>query len=166
MTLLMFNAVVALSLAAGQGLDRPRYGATADLRGLTRVFIDTGTDVKARDRILRELRTSGLPISVADEASNAEIVLEFGASVERRVDGWITNTQRDKGDRRAESITTTTQQKVQRGTGTISVVRDGRLILVDSFADEKHIFFERDPATNFARAFLRTYRNANGLGKE
>jgi hypothetical protein len=38
--------------------------------------------------------------------------------------------------------------------------------IVESFADEKRIFFERDPATNFARAFLRLYARANGLAEE
>lgn len=78
------NAVVALTLLAGQGLDRPRYGTASDLRGLTRAFIDTGTDVKARARIVRELRLSGAALDIVQELKDAAILLEFGASVEHR----------------------------------------------------------------------------------
>jgi hypothetical protein len=162
MRVVILNAFVAASLLAGQGLDRPRYGTVLDLRGLTRVFIDTGTDVKARNLIVRELCVSGAAFDVVQDSRDAEILLEFGASVERRVGGWVTET-RDKDKKRQESVTTTTEQTIQRGTGTVFVVRDGALLVVESFADEKRIFFERDPAINFCRTFLRSYRRANAL---
>jgi hypothetical protein len=103
---------------------------------------------------------------LVQDSRDAQILLEFGASVERRVSGWVTNTRRDKDKRREESVTTSTEQKIHSGAGTVYVVRDGRLSIVESFADEKRIFFERDPATNFARAFLRLYGQANGLAEE
>ena len=163
MTPLVLCAVVVISVAGGQDVDRPRYGNPSDLHGLTRVYIDTGTDTRARDRIVRELRASGLALQLVEDASNAQILLEFGATVEHRVGGWVTNTHRDKDKRGENSVTTTTDQKIQNGVGTFYVVREGRLLIVDSFADEKRTFLERDPATNFARAFLRLYSGANGL---
>ena len=60
MTLFMLCMVLAFGLAGDQDLDRPRYGSASDLRGLTRLFIDTGADVRARERIIRELRSSGI----------------------------------------------------------------------------------------------------------
>ena len=166
MTLFMLCAAVAFGVAGGQELDRPTYGSVSDLRGLTRLFVDTGTDVRARDRIIRELRSSGVELEVVQDARDAQILLEFGASVERRVSGWVTNSRRDKDKRREESVATPTEQKIQAGAGTVYVVRGGRLSIVESFTDEKRIFFERDPATNFARAFLRIYRGVNGLTEE
>ena len=166
MTLFMLCAVVAFGLPRGQDLDRPMYGSVSDLRGLTRLFVDTGTNVRARDRIIRELRSSGIALELVQDARDAQMLLEFGASVERRVSGWVTNTRRDKDKRRDESVTTPTEQNIQAGAGAVYVVRGGRLAIVESFADEKRIFLERDPATNFARAFLRLYRGANGLADE
>lgn len=166
MTLFMLCAVLAFGLAGDQDLDRPRYGSASDLRGLTRLFVDTGADVRARERIIRELRSSGIGLQLVQDPRDAQILLEFGASVERRVSGWVTNTRRDKDKRREESVTTPTEQKIHAGAGTVYVVRDGRLSIVESFADEKRIFFERDPETNFARAFLRLYGRANGLAEE
>ncbi len=166
MTLFTLCAVVALGLAGGQDLDRPTYGTVSDLRGLTRLFVDTGTDVRARDRIIRELRSSGLGLELVQDPRDAQMLLEFGASVEHRVSGWVTNTRRDKDRRREESVTTPTEQKIHAGAGTVYVVRGGRLSIVESFTDQKRIFFERDPATNFARAFLRLYRGVNGLSEE
>jgi hypothetical protein len=163
MTPLIVCAAIVLSVAGGQNVDRPQYGTASDMRGLTRVFIDTGTDVRARERIVRELRGADVALQLVQDASDAEMLLEFGATVERRMSGWVTNTQRTKDKRHGTSTTTTTEQKIQNGTGTMYVVRDGGLIVVQSFADEKRSFLERDPATNFARAFLRLYREANGL---
>jgi len=163
MTRLMLWAVVAFSVVGGQDVDRPRYGIPCDLHGLSRLFVDTGSDVRARDRILRELRGSGIALQLVQDARDAQMLLEFGATVEHRVGGWVTNTRRDKDKRGENSLTTTTDQKIQNGAGTVYVIREGQLLLVESFADEKRSFLERDPATNFARAFLRLYRGANGL---
>jgi transposase InsO family protein len=165
MTFLMLLAVAVFTVAEAQDVDRPRYGTSSDLRGLTRLFVDTGADVRARERIIRELRTAGIRLQLVEDARDAQILLEFGASVERRVSGWVTNRRRDTDNRREESVTTPTEQKIHAGAGTVYVVRDGRLSIVESFADEKRIFFERDPAINFARAFLRLYRGANGLAE-
>ena len=165
MAWLVVNTVLALSLV-GQTSDRPRYGTTSDLRGLTHVFIDAGTDTKARDRILRELRTSGLPMVIVQDPATAEILLEYGASVERRTSGWVTNSQKSRDKRRENSTTTATEQKIQSGSGLVFVMRDGRPVLIESFADDKKSFLERDPATNFSRAFLRLYRQANGVSEE
>lgn len=163
MTLLMLCVVVGFGLMGAQDVDRPQYGVPADLHGLTRLFIDTGTDVRARDRIVRELRGSGVALELVQDSHEAQMLLEFGATVEHRVGGWVTNARRDKDKHGENSVTTTTDRKIQNGAGTVYVVREGRLVLVESFADEKGSFLERDPATNFARAFLRLYRGANGL---
>ena len=63
-------------------------------------------------------------------------------------------------------MTTATEQKIHARAGTVYVVRDGRLSIVESFVDEKRIFCVRDPTITFATAFLRLYRGANGLAEE
>jgi hypothetical protein len=80
--------------------------------------------------------------------------------------GLVTNTRRNKDKRREESVSTPTERKIHAGAGTVYVVRGGQLSIVESFADEKRIFFERDPATNSRGAFLRLYRGVNGLAEE
>ena len=166
MTALLAHALRAVSLASGQTADRPRYGVASDLYGLTRVFIDAAADPRARERVARELRTSGIPLLFVDGADGAEILLEYGESVERRTSGWVTNSQKSKDKRRDNSMTTATEQKIESGSGRVFVMRDGQPVLIESFADDKKSFLERDPATNFARAFLRLDRQANGLLQE
>ncbi len=107
----MLCVVVAFPLAGDQNLDRPRYGSASDLRGWTRVFVDTGTDVRARERIVGELRRSGIRLQLVEDAPEAQILLEFGASVDRRVSGWVTNTHRGKDTRGEESVTTPTSRR-------------------------------------------------------
>lgn len=93
-------------------------------------------DTKARERVVRELRASGIPLVLVNEAGMAEILLEYGVSIERRTSGRV------------------------------FVMRDGRPVLIESFADDEKSFLERDPATNVARAFLPLYRQANDLSEE
>jgi hypothetical protein len=165
MFLLVANTLLALSMAGGQASDRPRYGTASDLRGLTHVFIDAGADTKARDRIVRELRASGIPLVLVQDVAAADILLEYGVAVERRTSGWVTNTRKSKDKDRETSVTTATEQKIQSGSGGIFVMREGQPVLIESFADDKKSFLERDPATNFSRAFLRLYRQVNGLSE-
>ena len=113
MTLFMLCAVVAFPLAGDQNLDRPRYGSASDLRGLTRVFVDTGTDVRARERIVGELRRSGIRLQLVEDAPDAQILLEFGASVDRRVSGWVTNTRRGLSSECANVVISSTSSSVK-----------------------------------------------------
>jgi hypothetical protein len=149
--------ILTLLLLPFQSLE---YGKPADLKGVTKVFVDTGADMRNRERILKELNKSKLPIELLDSEEGAEVVMAFGSESSDRVTGVIHN-------RGGETMSTSTPvwRKVKQGAGQVFVLRDGKVRLVMSFEDEMRSGWEREPATNFAREFAKQYRKANGLKK-
>ena len=133
----------------------------SDLKGLKKVYVDAGTDLKSRRRIVNELSRPGLGLTLLDEPEGAEIILDFGGRTEHRDDGvplysyrdptWIIGTLR-------------VRREVLIGRGRVFVVKDGKPRGVMSFEDTKNAgaFWERDPATNFGRNFRKLYKKANG----
>jgi hypothetical protein len=150
----MTLALCALLLVAQT--QRSAYGSPADMKGLTKVFVDTDGNLTERSRIQDELRRSGLPLTLLDDVDDAEIILVFGTDRERHLGGWITDKNR-KGD----DVSTAVYQKVTTGRGQVFAIVGGRRRVVLSFEDDKRSVFERHPATNFARAFISAYSAAN-----
>ena len=129
----------AFGVGGDQDLDRPTCGSASDLRGLMRLFVETGADVRARERVIRERRSTGTRLQLVEDARDAQILLEFGASVERRVSGWVTNTRRGGDKRPQESVTTPTEHKIHVGAETVYVVRDGRPSIVESVSGREAV---------------------------
>lgn len=127
------------------------YGRPSDLKGLTKLFVDTGGDLKNRERIMRELEKSKLGFTLLDSSEGAEVILNFGGGSEERIGNVVTNN----------AISTPIYKKIPTGEGRVYVVADGRLKVVMSFADEKSSGWEREPATNFGRDFVKLYKKAN-----
>ncbi len=86
---------VAPTLVASQALDRPHYGTPSDP-----AWIDAPVH---RRRHRRQSARANHPraahlgdcVDIVQDAKDAEILLEFGASVERRLGGRVTNTRMD-----------------------------------------------------------------------
>src|ERR1044072_8961493 len=51
------------------------YGKPEDLKGLHKVFVNTGDDTKSRDQISKALKESKLGFELLDSEEDAEIVL-------------------------------------------------------------------------------------------
>jgi len=88
-TLLLALAITLLfaSLCLGQQ-ESYAYGQPSDLKGLKKVYIDTGADTKSRDSIIKDLQKSKLSFEIMDDLEDAEILLGFGAGeVTRKANG-------------------------------------------------------------------------------
>jgi hypothetical protein len=133
------------------------YGQPSDLKGLKKIFVDTGTDMKSRATILDALQKSKLDFEIVDDADSAEIVLGFGASkVSRRT---IANTTR------TETGSSTAVYDIQRraGAGLVMAHARGKDRLVYSFTDVQKNIFEGKPVNNFVKEFIKLYKKANGI---
>ncbi len=158
------------------------YGSAAELAGVRRVFIHAGDDLDARNAIVAHLRKELPSLEIADRADEADVVLAFGGS-KREVSAG-TNTMTDQNDTqeckpdpknkdrlkcrsRSTTVETTTEmtQTIEEGRGTVyrRTAAGGRRLLLD-YKDTKRSFLERKPATNFARHFVKHYRQANAQG--
>jgi|KBSMisStaDraftv2_1062788.scaffolds.fasta_scaffold01523_10 hypothetical protein len=123
-------------------------GHPRTLRALKRVFIEVevgpNADNLSRDRIMSEIAKAALGLQLLDSIEDAQVVLRFRADYAPTWPG-------DVGPVLGTKL----------GNGWVSVIQSGRLRELFAFADEKQSVVARMPATNFARAFVREYREAN-----
>jgi hypothetical protein len=129
------------------------YGKPEEMRGLKKIFVDTGPDMKNRERIMKALTESKLGFELLDSAEGAEIVLMFKAGMDRKTIG----VPSARG-------TTIAQPDFLTGVGFVLLPgQSGKPRLVMSFEDVQETVFEKKPVTNFVRDFIKAYKKANGV---
>jgi hypothetical protein len=148
------------------------YGERGELQGITKVFVDTGTDLSGRENIIKII-TNELPnIVVVSRVEEAELVLIYssdsysilsGISNARNssTTGTVSvsgNTATYSGQTHTNSTSTPIYRKVTAGEGLIS---SGRPRLLMNFKDTQKSVLERRPSTNFARKFVKVYKEVN-----
>ena len=134
-------------------------GQPSDLKGLKKVYVDTGTDLKSRLRIIRELNRPGLGLTLLDEPESAEVILDFNGRTEHQDEKLTVYVHYPH----PHLDTLPVHKQLLIGRGRVFVVKDGKPRSVMSFENTKSTFWERDPATNFGRNFRKLYRQANGI---
>ncbi|HKG12478.1 MAG TPA: hypothetical protein VKB12_04040 [Pyrinomonadaceae bacterium] len=128
------------------------YGKPEELKGLKKIFVDTGGDLKNRARITKEIEDAKLGVELLDSEAGAEVILDFGAGRSERLIG---NIGRGTG-----GLVT---KRYQTGKGRVFVVGGGRDKIVMSYEGEETHPWEDKPATNFGKAFVKAYKKANGI---
>lgn len=135
------------------------YGSPADLKGITKIFVDTGTEMEVRKNILKEISKSKKKIPdliIVSRPEDAEIILSFGAVTNTYLSGI--NTTPTYGG----IISRPTYGNVIQGNGiVVKLLANNRVRLIMSFEDSRSSRWERRPSTNFAREFVRAYMDAN-----
>ena len=156
----LLTAVAALSFCL-TAQAQAEYGDASELKGVRKIFVDTGTDLEVRENILKEIAKSKkkLPgLEVVSRAEDAEVILAFGSSSDARLAGI--STEAPAGSTTATS--SAVYRTVTRGEGLVfKPLEGGRIRLLMSFKDSRSSRFERRPSTNFAREFVRAYAKAN-----
>jgi hypothetical protein len=124
------------------------YGKPDEMHGLTRVYVDTGVDLRAHDNIVKRI-SKGLPkLELVEKPEDAEMILVFGQRSEQYASGvgyfgGIEYDTRDKGDGYVFRV----------------VGKSLRIVLTDR-PTHGH-FFERTASAKFADGFIAAYRKAN-----
>lgn len=114
------------------------YAGAGALKGIKRVFVDTGEDTRNRDVIVSEIQKAKLDLEVSDKAGDADVILDF-----RAFQAAFARTSAGIGEI------------------LVRVDQDDRLRLASEFAESG-----RSPkalATQFARTFLDAYKKDNQL---
>ncbi|HEX6729369.1 MAG TPA: hypothetical protein VF074_05135 [Pyrinomonadaceae bacterium] len=125
------------------------YGHPSELRGVKKVFVDTGTDVELRNRILEEIQKRLPDLTIVSTPEAAAIHLQFSLKEERDF-GVVVPV----GGRIGFPYSV--------GVGSVvRVLSENRVRVLLSFKDSRTRFGERRPSTNFAREFVEAYRRAN-----
>jgi hypothetical protein len=125
------------------------YGHPNELRGVKKVFVDTGTDIELRNRILEEIQKRLSDLTIVSAPEDANIHLRFSLKEERNY-GVVVPV----GGRIGIPYSV--------GIGSVVKVLSGnRVRVLWSFKDSRTRFGERRPSTNFAREFVEAYQKAN-----
>ncbi|HEX8127626.1 MAG TPA: energy transducer TonB [Pyrinomonadaceae bacterium] len=139
-----------------------RDGEPAELRGVKKIYVDTGGERKERENITGEILARLPWLEFVDAAREAEVFLEFGM-------GELTarGAYEMKGQLGMTKKTLEMNTDFKRGTGqVVKRVSETVLHVLLKFQDPQFNSFERKPSTNFARAFVRAYERANGLAEK
>lgn len=134
-------------------------GTADDLRGVTKIFIDAGDDRRERENITGVILARLPDLKIVDAASDADAVLEFEATKRTALDTFVIKDQLGQ-----------TKQALDRATPLN--VGDGRVLrrvspaaarVALTFHEPHFNALGRRPSTNFARAFVKAFKQANGL---
>ncbi len=149
--------VLALPVAAQQPPPTPQtiveYGPPDELRGVTKVFVDTGTDAEQRNKIVREIHKKLPDLTIAARPEETNVHLRFSFK-ETNFYGPVYPypVHVSLGASRGEE-----------GIGIVLVILGPeRVRVLLSAKDVQVSFLGREPSVNFARAFVRAYERANG----
>jgi hypothetical protein len=146
--LLILILTVALPIVAQEpGIE---YGHPDELRGVTKVFVDTGVDTRQREQIAKEIQKRLPILEVVSRPEESDIHLRFSL--------------RETRDGRTEGVGTV-----------VKLVGSNRVRMLLSFKDYLLPLFERESIVNFgveyakprifAQEFVKAYRRANGESK-
>ncbi|GEM_PF-2141418 len=147
------------------------YGSPADLRGVKSIYVYTGTDIDVRNNIVKEITKKLKDIVVANTPSEAEVCLVFGTDFSTFYAGSSTSgtvTVDSTDTARVQTRSTPKYRKVTYGSGAVVIIKPNNVVrVIMNFEDAKGegppavTLFERKPSTNFARAFVKAYKEAN-----
>jgi hypothetical protein len=146
------SALTTLVLALPAAAQSPviEYGHPVELQGVKKVFVDTGTDLQSRDRIIKEIQKGAPALTVVSRPEDAEVHLRFDL---------------DDEDNYAVIVPARGRvgvSSVRRGSGTlVRVLDDKRVRVLWSYKDSQRTPLERRPSANFGREFVKLYRRYN-----
>jgi hypothetical protein len=141
---------LVLALPAAAQTPTIEYGQPGELQGVQKVFVDTGTDMESRDRIVKEIQKGAPALTVVSRPEDAEVHLRFYL---------------DDEDNYAVIVPARGRvgvSSVRRGSGTVVRVLDAKRVRVLwSHKDSQRTVLERRPSANFGRDFVKLYRRYN-----
>jgi hypothetical protein len=158
------------------------YGEREELKGITKIFVDTGTDLSGRENIIKIIKNDLPTIVVVSRVEEAELVLIYSSDSYSILSGisnsrnssttgnlsvWG-NTATYSGQTTSTSTSTPSYRKVTDGEGLVVMfTNSGRPRLLMNFKDTQKSVLERRPSTNFARKFVKVYKevNASSVGQ-
>lgn len=137
-------------------------GKASELKGLTKLYINVGSDVERKNLIIDEIEKAKIPgLIIVDAREEAEIVIRFGGN-ERQVLQDITTNEIIGTE---WTMTTVDRRMVRSGRGLVFIAgKDKKLPrIIMTFGGVQDSAFEKRPVIRFAKKFVKAYKEANGL---
>ena len=141
-------------------------GSTYELRGVTKIYVDAEGNRDEQANIIGEILERLPALQVTDMASEAEVVLSFKTSDRKTIDTVEPKTIFGPPKQPFEKPKGTYNVNYEFALGEGTVVKrlsatEQKLLM--RFENRKYNALQRRPSTNFARAFVKAYQQANGL---
>ena len=126
---------------------------SSELKGIRRIYVDTGNDVKSRERIVKKIEKAKIGVEILTSPEGAEFVLTFvSKDVSSVADVKVTPALVPNMPARKRIVYQSTESG--EGTGYIPL----------SSGEHRDLFhWSGGPAKMFASYFITEYKKANGL---
>jgi len=137
-------------------------GNPSEMKGLTKLYVNTGGNSATRERIVEEIRKTAVPgLIVVNSREEAEMVMRFGDAEEEVLEGMTTNPVVGTD----WTMTTVDRRTLLSGRGFVFIAgkEQKRPRIVMSFQSRNDKAFGERPTAKFAEKFLKAYKEANGL---
>lgn len=144
---MLLFAVVVAAAARGQEFE---YGTPEEMRGRTKLYVDTGADLSARNAIIETLKKELPEVAVVSAVRDMDLLLVYDAKEHRyaaSVDKYTGNIRHGR-----------------RVTGTALVILptdSGPLRLLLDIQKTASFIWSRRPSVQVARAFAKEYLKVN-----
>jgi hypothetical protein len=144
MVLLWLAILIVASAVLARQEPTIEYGKPEEFKGVTRFFIDTGTDLSKRDKIVRQIKKKLPALIFVDRTEDADILLVYSEEQSPRL---------VRGTSLLDPL----------GTGyAMRQIDASRIRILWNFRMKKKNMFQNEPSTNFANDFVKEYKKANG----
>lgn len=141
-------------------------GSTYELRGVTRIYVDADGNREEQANIVGEILERLPKLQIVDAPSESEVVLTFKTSDRKTIDTVEPKTIFGPPKQPFEKPKGTYNVNYEFALGEGTVVKrlsatEQKLLM--RFENKRFNPLQRRPSTNFARAFVKAYKQANGL---
>ena len=144
-------------------------GSTYELRGVKKIYVEAEGNPEEQANIIGEILERLPTLQVVDVASEADVVLAFKTSDRRAIDTvepkTIFGPPKQPFEKPKGTYNVNYEFALGEGTVTKRLSATEQKVLM-RFENRKYNPLQRRPSTNFARAFVKAYKQANGLVDE
>lgn len=137
-------------------------GKSSELKGLTKLFVNTGADTTRRDLIVEEIQKAQIPgLVIMDAREEAEMIMRFAGDEQEVIEGLSANPVIGTD----WTITTVDSRVMVYGRGMVFIAGKDRTKprIVMTYKNTRDKAFGKRPLTEFAEKFVAAYKEANGL---
>ncbi len=123
------------------------YGSLSDLKGVKRVYIDTGADTVYRDHFIKEINKAKLGLTILASPDDAECIILFKNEVIN--EPWFSGSP------------AVVEKSLGQGLILVPGNAQKRSRLLYKFRETKDSWFEKKPYIKFAQIFIQAFKDAN-----
>lgn len=137
-------------------------GKSSELKGLTKLFVNTGADTNRRDLIVEEIKKARIPgLAIVDAREEAEMIMRFAGDEQEVIEGLSANPVIGTD----WTMTTVDSRVMVSGRGMVFIAGKDRTKprIVMTYKNARNKAFGKHPLTEFAEKFIAAYKEANGL---